>query len=186
MKVDGYSGYEIYPETGQVWSYKRNKFIGTKGKNGYWKVTLWTDNNVKKSWLLHRLVWFSVNGIIPEGLEINHNDENKNNNSIFNLSLVTRGQNINWGTRNVRTAKALLNYPLKSCPIIALQNEKIKMFFLSLKEAERNGFMSGSIWYCLKNKRPHHKGYQWKYLKDCLADILEEIQNEDMKSELLT
>lgn len=43
--------------------------------------------------LVHRVVWFIHNGPIPEGMEIDHLDRVKLNNSIENLRLVTRSGN---------------------------------------------------------------------------------------------
>lgn len=43
---------------------------------------------------MHRLVWEAFNGAIPEGYEIDHVDENKGNNSLGNLRLMTRLENM--------------------------------------------------------------------------------------------
>jgi hypothetical protein len=40
--------------------------------------------------LLHRAVWFDVNGEIPEGFEIHHKNEDKTDNRIENLELKTK------------------------------------------------------------------------------------------------
>ena len=173
MKLEGFSNYEIYPETGQVFSYKRNRFVGSIGTKGYVQCGLTDDDGVQHFWQTHRLIWTAVNGEIPDGMEINHIDENVENNSITNLSLMTHKENINWGTRNDKISK----------PILGLNENKIVYYFKSLREAERNGFVCQCISNCCKRKRPHHKGYQWKYLEDQLADWLEEIQDEDMKNE---
>lgn len=39
--------------------------------------------------LAHHIVWESVNGPIPDGMEIHHIDENKKNNDIENLMLLS-------------------------------------------------------------------------------------------------
>jgi len=41
----------------------------------------------------HRVVWFMHNGPIPDGFEIDHIDQDKLNNNITNLRLVTRSGN---------------------------------------------------------------------------------------------
>jgi hypothetical protein len=43
----------------------------------------------KRNYLLHRVMWASVHGEIPEGMQIHHIDDNKANNAIENLQCVT-------------------------------------------------------------------------------------------------
>ena len=54
-----------------------------------------SSNTVAGRWAapIHKLVWETFNGKIPEGLEIDHMDNNRKNNNIDNLQLVTRGEN---------------------------------------------------------------------------------------------
>ena len=171
MKLKGYSNYEIYPETGQVWSYTTNRFLKcSKQKGGYINVILCDDEKNKVRFSLHRLIWTVVNGEIPKGLQINHIDENKYNNSISNLSLVTPSENVNWGTGNERRRKAETNHPLKSKPVIASQNNIITMYYPSAKEAERNGYNNAHINNCCRGKRKSAYGYQWQYMDEYLAD----------------
>lgn len=104
-----FTKYEIY-EDGRVWSYKRNKFLKPHlDKDGYYQIRL-TDNEGKmKTYYLHRVVYEAVNSEpIQEGMQINHIDENKANNHISNLNLMSPKENCNWGTRNERIGNAQL------------------------------------------------------------------------------
>lgn len=169
MKLEGYSNYEIYPEEGKVWSYKRNKYIGAQHRNtGYVSAPLTNDNGVVKMWLLHRLIWTVVNGEIPEGMEINHIDENKNNNIISNLNLMTPKENANWGTGIERQSKT------KSIPVIASKEGIVYKIFASAKEADNYGFDHSKISKCCRGLNNTHKGYQWQYVVDYLADWWEQ------------
>ena len=177
MKLEGYSNYEIYPETGQVWSYKSNRFIGAKHHTGYWIVSLMSDNGYRKMWLLHRLIWTAVNGEIPKGFQINHIDEDKSNNTIFNLNLMTVIENANWGNGNERRSKSLTNNPLKSKSVVSLKGNEIVMYFPSIREVERKlGFRSGNISSCCKGRQSYKTigGYKWQYVDDYLADWWEQ------------
>ena len=183
MKLEGYSDYEIYPETGQIWSYKHHKFIGKTNKSKYNRIFLTNDKGDRKIFSVHRLIWFAVNGSIPDGMQVNHIDENKYNNSISNLSLVDCKTNINWGSRNLRSSMKNTNHPNKSKMVVALKNGELKMCFSSIMEANRNGYCKSNIIKCCKYKYKTTGGYQWKYLDDYLGDLLEQIQNEDMTLE---
>jgi len=56
-------------------------------KGGYWEIR-YRD----KKFLAHRLAWFYVYGIWPDGM-IDHKDLNPSNNRIDNLRIATYGQN---------------------------------------------------------------------------------------------
>lgn len=49
---------------------------------------------------VHSVIWEFVNGVPPKGMEIDHIDGNKLNNSIFNLRLVRHNENM----QNLHTA----------------------------------------------------------------------------------
>lgn len=60
---------------------------------GYHQVELRLDGKTVAT-KVHRVVWIAHRGEIPAGLEINHIDANKTNNSLDNLELVTRLENM--------------------------------------------------------------------------------------------
>lgn len=99
--IPGYEGLYQASNLGRIRSLIYNKVHILKTSNtgsGYYKVNLYL-NKVMKSPKVHKLVWTTFNGPIPEGLEINHHNEKKNDNSLTNLELVTRKENNNFGTR---------------------------------------------------------------------------------------
>ena len=159
--IPNYSDYVVLPNEGLVYSLKRNKFIGAKNPEGYWYSSLYSDNGEKWVTNLHRAIWTTVNGPIPQGLEVNHIDENKSNNSIDNLNLLTRKENNNYGTRNERTAKAL------SKPVGMYKDGKLIFTFPSAREAQRNGFDSSTICKCCKGVKGYktYKGYEWRFIE---------------------
>lgn len=79
---------------------------GLERKDGYLQIGLW-KNRKYKTLRIHRLVVEAFIGPIPKGYEINHIDEDKKNNCLSNLEIVTRRQNMNHGTRNARAGKAI-------------------------------------------------------------------------------
>lgn len=55
---------------------------------GYYKVEL-----KGRSYLCHRIIYELHNGLIPDGKYVDHLDQNKSNNNIANLRLVSRVEN---------------------------------------------------------------------------------------------
>lgn len=163
-QIPNFSDYVVIPNEGLIWSKKRKKFIGNKNQNGYYQTVLTDDNGKETKGCLHRFIYKAVNGPIPESLQVNHLDENKSNNSIFNLNLLTPKENLNFGTRNKRAGKALTNHPGMSKPVGAFINGELKLTFPSINEAGKNGFNQGNVVSCCQGERKSHKGYEWKYI----------------------
>ena len=159
-----FTKYEIYDD-GRIWSYKTKRFLKPKTeKNGYQRVAL-SDNecNIKK-YLLHRVVYEAVTGEpIPNNLQCNHINECKSDNRFCNINLLTQNENINYGTRNKRSAKSNTNRN-RSKSVGAFKDGKLIMEFPSSMEAERNGFNHCSIVMCCNGKRKTHKGFEWRYI----------------------
>ena len=66
--------------------------------SGYWKVKF-----KGKAWLLHRLIFFIVNGYLPP--MVDHKDRDVNNNDPSNLRAANRGENtINSEARSDNTS----------------------------------------------------------------------------------
>lgn len=68
-----------------VKSRNRLELCGSKLNTGYIRC---------KEQLLHRIIWETFNGPIPPGYEIDHKDNDRGNNALSNLQLVTHKQNI--------------------------------------------------------------------------------------------
>lgn len=104
-KID-FNYYEVYDD-GRIWSKHWNRLVkGTINEDGYIRLTLKCKDGKNDSFLLHRAIYFYFKGDIPEGMYVNHIDENHLNCSIYNLNLLNHQDNCNWGTRNERISKA--------------------------------------------------------------------------------
>lgn len=77
------------------------------------QIDVYNDMGVKKHMKVHRLVYMAHVGVIPNGLQVNHKDENKTNNCIDNLELMTNKENCSYGTRNARISKSMKRYRAK-------------------------------------------------------------------------
>lgn len=164
-----FTKYEIY-EDGRIWSYKTNKFLKPYlDKDGYQRVWLSNNDGKMKQYQVHRVVYEAVTrNPIPDGMQVNHIDEDKTNNHINNLNLMTCKENNNWGTRNVRLGKAIseanTNNPKRSKAVGAYKDGELVMTFPSTNEAHRVGFKKSNVSKCCNGKLPHYKGYVWKYI----------------------
>ena len=158
-KFRNFEKYEVY-EDGRIWSYLTNKWLKPKTeKNGYQRVCLYDNEGKMKLYLLHRVVYEAVTGeSIPEGYEINHISEAKDENFFANLQLISHKENCNFGTRNERVSKAL------SKQVGAFKDGKLVMTFPSTQECGRQGFERSAVTRCCNGKLPHYKGYTWKYI----------------------
>ena len=163
--IPGYEGHYQASNLGRIRSFKCNKVrILKPGRDGrgYCIVRLYL-NNVKKSAKVHRLVWTAFNGAILKGLEINHRNEKKDDNSLVNLELVTRKENMNYGTRTKRASE-------KCCKCIQMldKNNNILKTFNSLTEAahflnKNKKAACSNISKCLNRYRKSAYGYNWKF-----------------------
>lgn len=88
------------PETGKVYGtrgpggvpYKQPKELKGTELNGYRVVNI-RNRSTKLQCRVHRIIWISQNGIIPEGYCIDHINNNKADNRIENLQLLTLEEN---------------------------------------------------------------------------------------------
>lgn len=130
--------------------------ILTPGINqyGYYLIGLYKQS-IRKMYQVHRLVYEAFNGQIPEGLQVNHINEIKTDNRLENLNLMTPKENTNWGTRNERVSKAVLQF--------TLDDIFVKEYPSTMQVARELGFSCGHICECCKGKRKTAHGYKWKY-----------------------
>ena len=170
--VKGYEEYAEISNMGQIHYYagKSIKYpderwtYGSENKvTGYLNATI---GNVSKG--VHVWVYMTFNDCdIPKGYDVNHIDENKHNNCVWNLNLMTRKENMRWGTGIARLAAALTNNPKISKPVQALNPKtlEIVMEFPSAREAGRQGFSASAVAACCRGELKTHKGLLWQFKK---------------------
>lgn len=107
--IKGYEGLYSVTEDGQVWSIGAKCWLkGEYSKEGYKRVSLSKDG-LRKKFFIHRLVWTAFNGDIPKGLVINHLDQNRENNCLSNLEVITQRENLNYGDRKAKVRSRVLH-----------------------------------------------------------------------------
>jgi hypothetical protein len=90
----GRTDYAADANKGVIYSKKGNnlKMLKPRYAKGYQTVRLYKEGT-SRNYLIHRLIWETVNGPIPENMTVDHIDANKDNNSILNLQLLSRADN---------------------------------------------------------------------------------------------
>ena len=171
--IEGYEGLYQVSNMGNIKSVDRyvpHKTFGKKfckghmmsthtSNSGYETVNLCKDNRYK-SHSVHRLVAVAFIPICDSaGMEVNHKDENKKNNSVWNLEWVTHSENNSYGTKVTRQAEKV------KVPVIQYDKcGNVIAEWASATDAEKaiSGKASGAISHCIKGKTKSAFGFIWK------------------------
>ena len=88
-KLFEYKDGKLYNKTHRGYQSPIGYQVGTLNQNGY------INTKIKgKSLKVHRIIWEMHNGKIPNGMQVDHINENKADNRIENLQLLNNQQNI--------------------------------------------------------------------------------------------
>ena len=183
--IMGYEGLYEISSLGRVRSLPRQ---GTKGgiirpslsSSGYLQTHL-TKNGKEKTFQVHRLV--AIHFIENENNlpEVNHKDEDKTNNCVWNLEFCTRKYNENYGTKRERcvknhnykesSIKSALHHDYKevgrklSKPIIQkdMEGNEIRRWPSNQEIRRTLNYACGSISMACNGKKPSAYGYIWEF-----------------------
>ena len=165
--IEGYEGLYQVSNFGRVKSlnYRRTckeKLLKAyKDKEGYLHVSLCKDGKTK-TYSIHRLV---AQEFIPNPYnlpQVNHKDENKTNNRVYNLEWCSVKYNINYGTRNKRQSESRTNYTKFSKQVLCVETGVI---YPSTSQVEREfGFSKASISRCCLRKQKTCGRFHWRYI----------------------
>ena len=81
-------------ENGEIFNELGYQLKPWNHSDGYKCFTAYDGNRKVTSHYVHRFVWECLKGPIPKGMEINHINEDKTDNRLENLELVTQKENI--------------------------------------------------------------------------------------------
>lgn len=164
-EIDGFGGKYLISNYGRVkslYDYRGTKeriLKQYKGRGGYMFVRLYVGKNHNKQRYVnkdvHRLVAsaFIEN---PQNLpQVNHKDENKQNNTVTNLEWCTEKYNANYGTRNDKLKKQVLQFDISG---------NFCKRYISVREAAKSvGGYAGNISSCCRHILKTAYGFVWRY-----------------------
>lgn len=161
VPVKGYEKRYFISNKGNMKCLSRSgkEFVFLKGRvdhRGYRRVEL--DGKMA---LVHRLV---AQHFIPNPFEkgtVNHKNENKLDNRVENLEWLTNGENHNYGTRNIRVAKALQKPILR----ISKNTGEVLERYPSLKAAVADGYNHSAVSRCANGVGglKSSGGFRWEW-----------------------
>jgi len=174
--IKGYEGHYQVSNIGRVKSLERTATVKNGSKrtvrerilkpspdqDGYWYVILYDDSSKKKKFFVHRLVCEAFHKNPENKPCVNHIDEDKTNNTASNLEWCTVTENINYGTRTAKSAKALS----KSVGQYTPNGELVKVWKSTMEVERQLGFSNGNISAAARGKFKTAYGYVWKYIKE--------------------
>jgi len=160
--ISGYEGYYQIDDYGKVFSVRSGKTLSTS--NGRYKTVTLSVDGVMKTHHIHRLVYLTYLGEIPEGKVINHIDGDRYNNHISNLECVTQKENIE------HAYDTGLNY---KCPVgessfnfkgevLVYKNGEYILSLIGHSDIINKGFTSCGISAVLNGLQKTHRGCTFK------------------------
>lgn len=166
--IKGYPDYMVSDE-GQVYSMKSNRLLTASKHVGDYRVVSLSRDKKKHTLLIHRLVYETFVGSVPKGMQVNHKDEDKSNNRLDNLELLTPKENSNYGTRNQRIVESNRQWrkarrKMFGRPVLQYNRDGVLIRrWEAIAEAEKQGFCKTGIGRCCRGDMKTYKGYRWEY-----------------------
>jgi len=170
-RLDDFSRYDVY-KNGDVISHVRKIPRKLKRMNhniGYHRYKMVSDAGKQCIIYVHRVVAEAFKGKIPDDMEVNHLDGNKQNNHLSNLEIVTHAENQKHASENGLLAKGeeIFTAKLKTFDV-----QIIKMVFRELKgksfvlQTKKNLFSKiyGVSDTCIDDI---YRDKGWKHVKIC-------------------
>ena len=146
--IKGYEGLYQVSNLGTVKS-KTGRIRKTTFTNSGYELVVLYNNCKSKGFTIHRLVAESFIPNPENKPQVNHIDEDKTNNMVSNLEWVTAKENVNHGTRTLKSSKN----------VTCIFNDGSAMKFDSLTDcANYLNITVASVSYCINHNKPNKNG----------------------------
>lgn len=146
---------------------------------GYLMISLPRNGKKHLNALVHRLVFLAWADDLPDNyqeLQINHLDENRKNNCLINLELVTAMKNNNYGGRNQRAANSLVKSGHTAAVVAINITTRQEYRYGTQGECARHlGLQGPSIAHCLAGRNHKHKGYVFCHQDEYTPALVDQL-----------
>lgn len=158
MSVDGEVMSLNYNKTGKHKILKLHK-----DKRGYCSFTVYI-NGKPKTISVHRLLWETFIGEIPENMVIDHINGDKSDNRLKNLHVVTQEGNVNNPNTRPRHVDGVRNARSKTVEQIDCNTNEIIKRWECISDVERElGINHSNLSQCCRGKYKTVGGFKWRY-----------------------
>lgn len=158
--IKGYEGLYQVSNYGNVKSIKRCILLKQNTSSEYNQVRL-CKNGIYKNKKIHRLVAEEFLPNINNYNCVNHIDENKRNNIVYNLEWCSKKYNCNYGKRNEKASKNNSKYKI----VQKKKDGEIITIWENMWDLSHNlPYNKNVIRQCCKNKCRTAYGYKWEYI----------------------
>lgn len=157
-----FSKYEVR-EDGTIYSHSRKRLLKPcVDRDGYHRVCLMTDDGKRKGMAVHRMVALTYLTDYSEELTVDHINNDKSDNSVSNLQMVTVAQNISKAHKDGIHRPSSIK---RSKPLYAFK-DGIGAWFPSINEAANSlGLDPRNMSQVLNGRCKHHRGYTFRFAK---------------------
>ena len=170
------------------------KKVPHKGQNingGYLGVSVRKYGGKQKRYQVHRFVWECFNGVIPEGKVIDHINNNKEDNRLCNLQLVTQQENCKKSAKDRDYTFTAKNHGNRKCVKAINKNTNEVTYFYSMYSVKQHlGINAGIVKMVCEGLNNYKSGvskkdghsYTFEYIKqDDLPDNYKKSSNKRPK-----
>jgi hypothetical protein len=145
-----YKSYSANPKTGEIKTKKGLIIKGREHKTGYYMFGAYEKEHKQKMFFVHRFVWECVNGEIQDkNLVIDHINNDKKDNRIDNLQLITQQENCKKSAKTRDYTFVGKNWSNKKNICATNKETGEKIYFKSLYQCSKElGINAGVISMC--------------------------------------
>lgn len=153
---------------GEVFNLKTGKSLSSKTNvKGYVYVHLWHDKKGHGRFV-HRLLLQAASGLEGKGLEVNHIDGDKSNNTLANLEWVTSSENKKHSFHVLKNRQSILlrgAENMNSKPVEGFDSSgNVIVRFACAADGKQHGFQPASIAHAITGKlQRRHRGLYWRH-----------------------